>query len=182
MNQLYSLLFKFSSYIPSSMEILRYFILKYSSNGCGKFVYISKYSMVDYPKNIEYGNNIYIGKNFKSFGAGMILIGSGTYISPSVTILTTTHDIMTMNEKYKNVYIGKYCWIATNATILPGVKIGEGAVVAAGAVVTKDVEPYTVVMGNPSRYIKTRDRNKMNNYRLPLGIDYIDISKQRIDF
>jgi len=55
-----------------------------------------------------------------------------------------------------DVQIGSDCWISTNAMILSGVTIGDGAVVAAGAVVTKDVEPYAVVGGNPARFIKWR--------------------------
>ncbi len=56
----------------------------------------------------------------------------------------------------KPITIKDNVWIATDAIILPGVTIGEGAVVAAGAVVSKDVEPWTVVGGNPARFIKKR--------------------------
>ena len=55
--------------------------------------------------------------------------------------------------------IGRHAWVASHAIVLPGVTIGEGAVVAAGAVVTKDVEPYLMVGGNPARPIRKRTRD-----------------------
>ena len=65
---------------------------------------------------------------------------------------------MLINQGYntKKVNIDSNVWIATNAIILPGVTIGEGAVVAAGSVVTKDVDPNTIVGGNPAIFIKNR--------------------------
>ena len=73
-------------------------------------------------------------------------------------LLAGYHDISTLNFAFrtKPITIGSCVWIATGAMVLPGVAIGDGAVVAAGAVVTKDVEPWTVVGGNPARFIKKR--------------------------
>ncbi|MCR5183712.1 MAG: hypothetical protein K6B46_03325 [Opitutales bacterium] len=88
-----------------------------------------------------------------------ISIGSKTCIGDDVRILTGTHDIF--SEEFhlvkKPVKIGSCVWIATGATILPGVMIGDGAVVGACSVVTKNVEPWTVVAGNPARVIRKRE-------------------------
>ncbi len=91
---------------------------------------------------------------------GPIQIGQNASISPYVTILTTQHvmDHPEFPTETKGVRIGDYAWIGLRAMIMPGVTIGEGAVVAAGAVVTKDVAPYTVVGGVPARPIGTRTR------------------------
>jgi putative colanic acid biosynthesis acetyltransferase WcaF len=58
---------------------------------------------------------------------------------------------------YEPIKIGQFAWVAAQAFVGPGVTIGEGAVVGACAVITKDVEPWTVVAGNPARYIKKRE-------------------------
>jgi maltose O-acetyltransferase len=91
---------------------------------------------------------------------GPLRIGRNASISPYVTILTTQHlmDHPDFPTETKGVTIGDYAWIGVRAIIMPGVTIGEGAVVAAGAVVTKDVAPYTVVGGVPARPIGTRTR------------------------
>lgn len=92
---------------------------------------------------------------------GTIRIGKNVSISEEVIILTADHDL---NSPYfagrtKKVVIEDYAWIGTRSMILPGVHIGKGAVVAAGAVVTKDVKPYTVVGGVPAKEIQQRTEN-----------------------
>jgi maltose O-acetyltransferase len=89
---------------------------------------------------------------------GPLHIGAHTSISANVAILTTQHQINhpEFPTETKPVQIGDYVWIGMRAMIMPGVTLGEGAVVAAGAVVTRDVPPYTVVGGVPARPIGTR--------------------------
>lgn len=95
------------------------------------------------------GAHIYAGE--------LVKIGNHVRIAPYTIILDSDfHDV---NDHFSDgvtrpVIIGDHAWIATRATILKGVRIGEGAVVAAGAVVTKDVEPYTLVAGVPARFVK----------------------------
>jgi acetyltransferase-like isoleucine patch superfamily enzyme len=88
---------------------------------------------------------------------GGITIGDGSLIGMNVTIATLNHGLPleTRNTTYPSpVVIGKNVWIGSNATILPGVKIGDNSVVAAGAVVTKDVPENTVVAGVPAKAVK----------------------------
>ncbi len=114
----------------------------------------------DFGKNITFGKNVFINAGCKFQDQGGITIGDGVFIGHNVVLATATHDLdPRMNRKlyYKPIKICDNVWIGSNATILQGVTIGEWAVVAAGAVVTKNVEPYTVVGGVPAKFIKKID-------------------------
>ncbi len=95
-----------------------------------------------------------------------IRTGNDVSIGPAASILTLGHDPQSSDFALRggDVIIGDHVWIGYRATILPGLTIGEGAVVAACAVVTRDVAPYTIVGGNPAREIGTRSRDL--SYRL----------------
>ncbi len=95
-----------------------------------------------------------------------VRIGNDVSIGPEATVLTLGHDPQSPHfaDRGGDVTIGNHAWIAYRAIILPGVSIGEGAVVAAGAVVTRDVEPFTIVAGSPARKVGERNRNL--TYRL----------------
>ena len=114
------------------------------------------------------GRKISIGdRNVINFGCLLdgrkfsISTGSDVSIGPQATILTLGHDPQSPDFKDRggDVVIGDRVWIAYRAIILPGVTIGEGAVVAAGAVVTKDVPPFSIVAGNPAQKIGERNRD-----------------------
>lgn len=116
-------------------------------------------------KEIEIGDNSGIGINCRI--AGPLSIGSDVMIAPGVSIYTRNHEteniyrpMRLQTAPQKKVTIGNDVWIAANAIILPGVSIGNGAIVAAGAVVTKDVPDYAVVGGNPAKIIKTRTQGE----------------------
>lgn len=151
----------------------------------GKNVVIEAGVLIFHPENIEIGDDVYIGhgtmlkayyKNKLEIGsgawigqqcffhsAGGIRIGSNVGIGPAVKILTSYHDgkekgkpILHTPLVFKPVAIEDDADIGIGAIILPGVTIGKGAQVGAGAVVNKDVEPYTVVGGVPARFIRRR--------------------------
>lgn len=88
-----------------------------------------------------------------------IRTGDDVSIGPEATILTLGHDPQSADFKDRggDVVIGDRVWIAYRAIILPGMTLGEGAVVGAGAVVSKDVEPFTIVAGNPARPVGQRN-------------------------
>lgn len=89
-----------------------------------------------------------------------IKIGSNVTIASEVMFWSLHHDYNDIHFGIKGgeITIGDYCWICSRAIILPGVKIGQGAVVAAGAVVCKDVEPWTIVGGVPAKKIGRREQ------------------------
>lgn len=118
------------------------------------------------PKNIEIGKDTIIGDHCFLDGRATLKIGSHTAIASQVLIYNSEHDIHSEDFKpiEEPVEIGDYCFIGARSIILPGVKIGRGAVVASGAVVTKDVSEKTVVGGIPAREIG--ERKIKLNYRL----------------
>jgi galactoside O-acetyltransferase len=95
------------------------------------------------------------------FGHGTIRIGEATQIGPCSLITTTDHDYHgALETHFKPVIIGKHVWIGANVTILPGVEIGDRAVIGAGSVVTKDIPPGAMAVGVPARVIKTIDKEE----------------------
>jgi acetyltransferase-like isoleucine patch superfamily enzyme len=122
---------------------------------------------VESPVSMDYGTNVRLGKNvFINFYAVfldtcLISIGSRTLVGPNVSFFSGTHplDPIARNgtqgpELGKEIHVGEDCWIGGNVSILPGVNIGRGSVVGAGSVVTKSVPDFTVVAGNPARFIR----------------------------
>ena len=111
------------------------------------------------PWNLELGSFVAIDDEVNLYSAAKITIGTKVAISREAFICTASHDTSKPNRPLITapISIGDGVWIGSRATVLPGVTIGEGAVVAAGAVVTKDVEPWTIVGGNPAKFIKKRE-------------------------
>lgn len=118
------------------------------------------------PWHIRIGDNVNVQMNCFLDGRGGIVIGNNVDVTPGVRILTEQHDIDApdYDTVKKPVVIHDHAVIGSWALILPGVTIGEGAVVAAGSVVVKNVEPFTLVAGNPA--VKKRDRARTLRYRL----------------
>ena len=117
----------------------------------------------DYGKNITVGKNVFINSGCCFQDQGGIEIGDNCLIGHQVVLATLNHD--TAPEKRSSMFpapikIGKNVWIGSHATILAGVTIGDNAVVAAGAVVNKDVPADTIVGGVPAKRIKTIENKK----------------------
>lgn len=116
----------------------------------------------DCGKNIKIGKNVFINSGCKFQDQGGISIGDGSLIGHNVVIATLNHAMdasKRANIIPKPVFIGKNVWIGSSSTITPGVRIGDGAVIAAGSVVTKNVESYSLVGGVPAKKIKSLDKN-----------------------
>lgn len=109
------------------------------------------------------GKNTTIGYHNFIFSSESIEIGDDCLIAPFVYIVDSDHQArrnMKINEQNNltaPIKIGNDVWIASNVTILKGVQIGDGAVIAANSVVNRDVEPYTIVGGSPAKYIRKRE-------------------------
>lgn len=119
------------------------------------------------PYRISVGEYTNINKKCLLDGRGGIKIGNYVDIAQEVNIWSEQHDYNSADFKSVTspVYIEDYVWIASRATILPGVRIGRGAVIACGAIVTKDVPSLSIVAGVPARIIGHRD----NNMKYKLG-------------
>lgn len=114
----------------------------------------------DCGKNIHIGKNVFINMGCKFQDQGGIFIGDGTLIGHNVVLATLNHAMAPDNRGTmipKAIHIGKNVWIGSNATILPGVTLGDGSIVAAGAVVTKNVPENTIVGGVPARVLRHID-------------------------
>jgi acetyltransferase-like isoleucine patch superfamily enzyme len=145
--------------------------------------------LVFHPEQIEIGNNVYIGHNtiLKGYyknkmvigdntwigqgcffhSAGGLTIGNNVGIAPGVKIITSVHSeiprsrpILDNDLLMNEVRIESGCDIGLGAILLPGVRIGEGAIVGAGSVVTGDVAPGTIVAGSPARFLRQRGAKK----------------------
>lgn len=111
----------------------------------------------DFGRNIHVGDNVFINAGCQFQDQGGVWLGDGCLIGHNVVFATLNHDMNPGRRQIcipASIVIGRNAWIGSNSTILGGVTIGDNAVVAAGAVVTKDVEPNTVVGGVPARFIK----------------------------
>ena len=113
----------------------------------------------DYGENIYIGDNSFINFNVSMIDLGKIKIGNRVLIGPGTGIFTAIHPIdpeirATGIEKGADIIIEDDVWIGGNATILPGVKIGKGAIIGAGSVVTKDIPEMTIAAGNPAKVIR----------------------------
>lgn len=118
------------------------------------------------PQQVTIGNNSFVNYEVFFYVAdpksekAKITIGDNVFIAPRVLITTATHNIESSFQRassktvHKPVKIDDGCWIGANVTILPGVHIGKGCVIGAGAVVNKDCEPNGVYVGVPARRIK----------------------------
>lgn len=138
---------------------------------CGNRTQIDNNVYLNHPQNIEIGDYVSIRSDVQLYGLGGIKIGKGSILAHGVEILSANHNYnskdlksLPFDERWdkRQVVVGKYVWIGANVMILPGVTIGEGAVIAAGSVVVKDVEDMAVVGGNPAKLIKYRDKEIYN--------------------
>lgn len=144
--------------------------LKRKLNSCGEKVYIDKNFIFVGANNITLGNNVYIGPNSTLIASDASLEIKGHFMSgPGLTCITGDHridvqgkymDEITIDEKLPEndqpIVIEEDVWCGANVTILKGVHIGTGSVIAAGAVVTKNVGNYEIWAGVPAKKIKNR--------------------------
>lgn len=122
----------------------------------------------DYGENIKIGKNFYANFNLTVLDCCPVEIGDDVFIGPNVSLLTPVHPLRWQQrnakvkpdgtvydyEYAKPIKIGKNCWLAGNVTVIGGVTIGEGCVIGAGSVVTRDIPPNSLAVGNPCRVLR----------------------------
>ena len=158
----------FAKYLPTHTSQMtawtrsvRRFICKPLFDHCGKNVTIEKNAYFATGTGISIGNRSGLGINCMVHGP--LTIGDNVMMGPDVVILTHTHNIdiptlpmIEQGMRTAPVTIGNDVWIGMRSIIMPGVNIGDGSVIGAGAVVTKDVPAYAIVGGVPAKVIKYR--------------------------
>ena len=146
--------------LGKSSKCFRRFCTNLILKKCGKNINIERGAK--FSRRIEIGDNSGIGINARI--NGKVIIGNNVMMGPNCVIYTVNHChdrtdipmILQGNEIERLVIIGSDVWIGANVIILPGVKIGNGVIIAAGSVVTKSVDDYKVIAGNPAIIIRNR--------------------------
>lgn len=159
-----NLILKISGFVPS--HHFRRLIYRMAGVKIGKGSAIHMGACFYDPKNIVIGQDTIIGEGAVLDGRDKLVIGNHVDIASDVMIYNAEHDVQNsdFHAISSPVFIEDYVFIGPRAIILPGVRIKKGAVVGAGAVVTKDVEEFTIVGGVPAKPIKERIKNL--NYKL----------------
>jgi putative colanic acid biosynthesis acetyltransferase WcaF len=145
---------------PRPLRKWRAFLLKLFGANLGHNVRIWPSCKVWAPWNLIVGDNTSIGDDVDCYSVAQITIGANTIISQYSYLCAATHDYN--DPKFplipKAISIGDSVWVAAGAYVGPGVKIGDGAIVGAKSCVYKNVDPWTIVGGNPARLLKERNR------------------------
>ena len=123
-------------------------------------LYASEFSEIRIGSNVTFNSNVMINAR----GKGKILIGNNVLIGPNAVLRSNNHSFTDKNRPIikqgmteGNIIIEDDVWISSNSVILPNCRIGRGAIIAAGAVVTNNVESYSIVGGVPAKFIQRRD-------------------------
>lgn len=140
-------------------------LLRVTGAKIGKRVIYYSGVWINTGRNLIIGNDVDVAKGVMISTVGGVEIGDRVLLGYGTKIFSSNHDIPPIGQPYpvsgkvyKKVTIEKDVWIGSSAIILPGVRIGEGALVAAGSVVTKDVEANVIVAGNPAKIIGERKK------------------------
>ena len=150
----------FVCYFPS--KHIRHYCLRMSGIKMSKNVHFFEGFHIRNPKAIELGDGCSIGPRVLLDGRRGLTIGKSVTLGYECIIWTLNHDYNDIHfcGKGAPVIIEDYAWICSRSIILPGVKIGKGAVVGSGAIVTKEVPPYCIVAGIPAKIIGKREEKK----------------------
>ena len=145
--------------IPS--RHIRKFFLQIMGAKIGKYTFPCRRVEVLLPKGLVLHDRVTVGWSAELDARGGIEIDHDTNISSHAKLITGSHDIddPEFTADFKPIRIGHHCWIGTGAIVLQGITVGDGAVVAAGAVVTKDVPPFEMWGGIPARFIRRRNED-----------------------
>lgn len=172
MNRMYNyfldfelMILRWVSHIPShSIRKIFYFL---SGMKIGRGSVVHMWANFFEPNGIVIGEDTIVGDHAFLDGRARLIIGNHVDIASSVMIYNSEHNLESddFTARTESVEIGDYVFIGPRAIILPGVKVGKGAVIAAGAVVTKDVDDFTIVGGVPAKVIGER-KNKNPDYKL----------------
>lgn len=153
--------FKYNNIAPSNLEE-RKKVLKEILGKTKESYYIEQPFYCDFGYNIEIGENFFANYNLTILDCNKVIFGDNVFIGPNCGFYAAAHplDFESRNkglEYAKPIVIGDNVWIGGSVVVLPGVKIGNGSVIGAGSVVTKDIPDNVVAAGNPCKVIKRID-------------------------
>lgn len=147
------------------------------------FAYIGEGCHIETPfyaswggKFVHFGNSVYANFNLTMVDDCEIYVGDNTMFGPNVTLATAGHPVHPELRKRSAQYnlpikIGNNVWIGANSVVLPGVNIGDNSIIGAGSIVTKDIPPNVVAVGNPCRIMREVGKRDMEYYYKDMKID-----------
>jgi maltose O-acetyltransferase len=145
------------------VDKIRNFLFRKAFRNAGKTFFIRSFTWFHYPQNFSIGNNSLIGARSHIFCDDFVTIGDNIMTGPELIIYTSEHNFSSkevlftkQGTSHAPVSIGNDVYIGARVIILPGVKIGNGAVIGAGALVKDDIPEYAVAVGVPAKVIKYR--------------------------
>lgn len=149
----------FRPFVGPLFRSWRIMILRLFGAKIGKGCAVHSTCKIWAPWNISLGERVCLGPQSIIYSADKIQIKDKVTVSQGAYLCTASHDISKTNKPLitKPIFIESFSWICADAFVGPGITVGEGAVVGARAAVFKDVEPWTVVGGNPAKFIKKRE-------------------------
>lgn len=177
LNRCREMLYDFNACRPSENEKKDKILRKVFAEA-GDNLYIEPPLRANWGCNVHVGNNFYANFNLTLVDDTDIFIGDDCMFAPSVILATGTHPVLPEIRKQVYVYnlpihIGNCVWIGSGAIILPGVTIGDNTVVGAGSVVTKDLPPNVVAVGNPARVLREIGEYDRKYYHKNMEIDVL---------
>jgi len=170
-----------NKHIANIIRYIRYFNYYRRFKRRGKNLSLARNGVIIRPEEISFGENVFISNGFK-ISANNLTFGNNILIGPNLTIECTDHKYHKLGQTiYANrhnkikgfVTIEDDVWIGANVTILKNVVIGEGSVVGACSLVSKDIRPYTINVGIPTRVLKFRfNHNELKRHIESVGSNY----------
>jgi putative colanic acid biosynthesis acetyltransferase WcaF len=144
---------------PAPLYLWRTFIVRLFGGKVGKGVHLYPSCKIWAPWLLEMEDDSCLGSGVEVYNPGGCTIGKQAIISQDAYLCGATHDFNSENFTYikKKITVGAYAWVCAKAIVLPGVTCGEGAVLGAAAIATRNLEPWSVYAGNPAIFIKTRN-------------------------
>lgn len=164
------ILYNFNQTKPSELS-KRTELLKLLFGSIGEKCYVEPPLHTNWGKHTHFGDRVYANFNLTLVDDADIFIGDNVMFGPNVTIATASHPInpQLRNKGYQfnmPVYIGNNVWIGSGAVIMLGIKIGENSIIGAGSIVTKDIPPNVIAVGNPCRVMRPiSEKDKMYYYK-----------------
>ncbi len=154
----WEILGRLNALTPGDFEAMRALLGELTGQELDPSVRVLPPLHTDGGRNLRFGRNVFVNHGCTAMDLGGIDIGDDVMVGPNVQLISSGHPLDPATRRSQittgPIRIGRGAWIAAGATILQGVTVGDDAVVAAGAVVTKDVPPRTLVAGVPARMIR----------------------------
>lgn len=170
------LVFQYNQTLPSNRE-KKYEILTQVLGSCPEDIYIEGPMFLSYGCHTSIGEHFYANFNMTIVDDIEVTIGKYVMFGPNVTLSVTGHPLdssyrQEMTQYSLPIHIEDHVWIGANVVVLPGVTIGEGSVIGAGSVVTKDIPSHTLAYGIPCRVIREIDEYDREYYRKGMKVNY----------